>query len=295
MGLIAALLWGLHDLLIRLLTQRLGILISLTWVLFFGLAFLLIVSIINPLGLSTPSNLAKILLKLDWTICFSGIFFALACLALFQAFKIGPIVIVAPIIGIYPIISLILAHFSGNLIKPIIWPMVFFVVIGIGLIGVSTESQISDKKITYNQVNNFFSSRFIAISCSLIAAMCFSFTFHLGQTSAASNNLIDVTLASRLITLLIIFALCIFSMSFVLPSLKELIALSCMGLLDVCALLLVFGAGSLNSAALAPVASANFGIFTLIFAYLILGETLSIRQVLGILCVFSCLTLILLV
>ena len=201
------------------------------------------------MGLSTPSNLAKILLKLDWTICFSGIFFALACLALFQAFKIGPIVIVAPIIGIYPIISLILAHFSGNLIKPIIWPMVLFVVIGIGLIGVSTESQISDKKITYNQVNSFFSSRFIAISCSLIAAMCFSFTFHLGQTSSASNNLIDVTLASRLITLLIIFAICIFSMSFVLPSLKELITLSCMGLLDVCALLLVFGAGSLNSAA----------------------------------------------
>ena len=109
----AALLWGLHDLLVRLLTQRLGILISLTWVLFFGLAFLFTFSILNPLGFSTPTNSVKLLFKLDWTICFSGLFFALASLAVFQAFKIGPIAIVAPIIGIYLIISLICLILAG--------------------------------------------------------------------------------------------------------------------------------------------------------------------------------------
>ena len=166
---------------------------------------------------------------------------------------------------------------------------------GIGFIGVSTESQTFNIKNSYSEKINFLSPRFAVISYSLIAAISFSITFHLGQTGTTTNNLVDVTLASRLITLLIIFFISIFSASMILPSLKEFIALGSMGLLDVCALLLVFGAGNFKSPALAPVASANFGIFTLILAYLILGETLNIRQILGVACVFSCLTLILLV
>ena len=73
--------------------------------------------------------------------------------------------------------------------------------------------------------------------------MSFSVTFYLGETSAASKYLIDITLASRLVTLLTIFSTSIFSESFVLPNLKDFFALACMGLLDVCALLLVFDAG----------------------------------------------------
>ena len=51
-------------------------------------------------------------------------------LALFKSLKIGPLAIVAPIIGIYPIISLILAYLAGAEIRLIFWPLVFFVVLG---------------------------------------------------------------------------------------------------------------------------------------------------------------------
>ena len=294
-GIIAAILWGLHDFFIRIISQRLGVLNSLPWVLFFGLLFLGVFYLLFFYNSSAYQNNSLNTLLLNSEIILSGFFFALASLALFKAFKSGPIALVAPIIGIYPILSLFLAFIEGIRVKPIIWLMVPIVVAGISLIGANTKPQISINQSKLDNDLKIRNTHLVAVVFSLIAAVSFSLTFHLGQKASTSHHILDVTLYSRLITFIFVVFISIIMQSITFPKKNEFIVLAIMGFLDVCALAFVFSAGNLPMPTLAPVASANFGIFTLIFAYFILGEKLNAFQVVGIVSVFFCLTIILLV
>ena len=294
-GIIAAALWGLHDLLVRLISQRLGVLNSLIWVIFFGTIFLFFFSLIHfNSAVNYPENLSQGFL-FSQEIILSGIFFSVAMLALFKSLKIGPVAIVAPIIGIYPIISLMLAYIAGAEIRLIFWPLVSFVVLGIAIISISTPAENSQNELHSHGKHWTIKHHFPAIIYSLLAAVSFAITFHFGQQASNLSNTLEVTLNSRIVTFTVIFLFFIFTQTITIPSAKEIFFLGLMGLLDVVAISLVFGAGKLEMPALAPVASANFGIFTLVLAYFILGEKLNFLQVAGIISVFSCLTLILLV
>ena len=99
-GLVAALCWGLHDFIIRILKQPRGIYASIAAVLFFGCLLQSPVVLLNA-DFSRISNLA-----LSVSVA-SGSSFALAGIALYKAFIIGPIKLVAPIVGAYPVFSLI--------------------------------------------------------------------------------------------------------------------------------------------------------------------------------------------
>ena len=95
-GLVAALCWGLHDFIIRILKQPRGIYASIAAVLFFGCLFQSPVVILY----SDFSEISYLALSLSVV---SGSFFALAGIALYKAFVIGPIKLVAPIVGAYPV------------------------------------------------------------------------------------------------------------------------------------------------------------------------------------------------
>ena len=294
-GIIAAALWGLHDLLVRLVSQRLGVLNSLIWVIFFGTIFLFFFSLIQFNSLAIyPENLSQSFF-FRREIILSGVFFSIAMLALFKSLKIGPLAIVAPIIGIYPIISLILAYLAGAEIRLIFWPLVFFVVLGIAIISIATPEESSQNELDSHKKYWPMQYHFTAIIYSLLAAVSFAITFHFGQQASNLSNTLEVSLHSRVVTFTVIFLVFIFTQTIIIPRAREIFFLGLMGLLDVAAISLVFGAGKLEIPALAPVAASNFGIFTLVLAYFILGEKLNTLQVAGIISVFSCLTVILLV
>lgn len=219
----------------------------------------------------------------------------IASFALFGAFKIGPVSIVAPIIGTYPLLSLLLSSFAGSYVQPIFWQLTLFVILGISIVAIATPVQADKKKMTLGSKGFHLKSRILTIFYSFIAAISFAFSFHFGQEAVRTINAFEVTFFSRIITFLLILLILIFFQKNFLPKGKDLLLLSLMGFLDVLALGLVFGAGNFQTPALAPVASSNFGLFTLILAYFILGEKLNFMQLFGIVCVFSCLTTILLV
>ena len=66
-----------------------------------------------------------------WLVVIAGIFFALATLALFAAFALGPITIVAPIAGSYPALAVVFAVGQGARPSALQWLAIGFVMAGV--------------------------------------------------------------------------------------------------------------------------------------------------------------------
>ena len=114
LGLTAALIWAVHDLLARKLSQ--------------GAALLPIVLVV--LGAGTLALIGPVMVLGDWSALSgaalrlalaAGLAFALAIGTLYRAFSIAPARIVSPIIGAYPMLSLAIA--DGKLFSA--WMLMF--------------------------------------------------------------------------------------------------------------------------------------------------------------------------
>ena len=89
---------GLHDFCVRSVSQSSGIFASLLTVLASGIIVLTGVALM----FSHPMGMTALYYQLSIA---SGLSFAVAAVALYIAFSIGPVRLVAPIIGAYPILS----------------------------------------------------------------------------------------------------------------------------------------------------------------------------------------------
>ncbi len=106
LGLLSALCWGFHDLLVRLISQRFHILSTLCVVFAISCAGLAAKLVYSSLSFD-------IQLEVGILTSLSGALFAFSTYALYRAFEIGPIRRVAPIIGAYPVFSVFWAVFTG--------------------------------------------------------------------------------------------------------------------------------------------------------------------------------------
>ena len=110
LGLFAALAWAVHDLCLRYVSQRAGVLPALAVVLLTGALLVFPVAAWGGAwqGMSGATLAAAV---------FSGLAFAAACVGLYKAFQIGPVGLVAPVIGAYPVLSLALAGIEGDPVR----------------------------------------------------------------------------------------------------------------------------------------------------------------------------------
>ncbi len=106
LGLAAALSWGVYDFLSRFPSRAVGPIPTVLAVTFFGLLLLSAWMVIGGDGIT-------IVWPKLWLVAVAGIFFALATLALFAAFALGPMTIVAPIVGSYPALAMLFAVAQG--------------------------------------------------------------------------------------------------------------------------------------------------------------------------------------
>ena len=111
-GLIAAICWGLHDFIIRILRQPRGIYASIAAVLFFGCLFQTPVIVLN-------ADFSKLPLLAVWVSVLSGSSFAIAGIALYKDFIIGPLRLVSHIFGSYTVVYLIFSRINGNILSKI--------------------------------------------------------------------------------------------------------------------------------------------------------------------------------
>ena len=266
LGLVAALCWGVHDICVRYVSQRTGIMAAIFTVLCFGAVLLAPICVYfgNWEDLTNPALKRAFL---------SGGLFTLAAVALYKAFAIGPVRLVSPIVGSYPILSVGLAAWSGDPISSVHIFSVLAIIIGITIVakGDSENSQGTQR---------------LAILWATAGAIGFFGSFAAGQSAAALGAELPVILLTRLAG---IFTICCIALPYHInlkPSIAQLPLLAAMGVLDAIALAVVIYAGTQKFAAFASVTASVFGLVTVILAWAFLKEKMTPKQWMGVFLVF---------
>lgn len=266
-GLIAALTWGLHDFCVRHLSQKLAVAAMLLAVLSLGSVALIAV-------ITLTGSWAQIDARSAMFAIASGSCYVFGCVGLYIAFGIGPVRLVAPIGGAYPVLSVALAAVSGQSIRVDQWLATLAVVVGIAVVARQPDNAATDNRIK-------------AMLWAALGATGFALTFALGHVAAQGGAELSVILVARLTAVLIVGAWVIAHRQPLAPLRPHLPLLALMGVLDVTALGFVIAAGSLANPEFAAVASSVFGLITILLAWRFLGEAMRAWQWCGIALVFA--------
>ena len=278
LGILAALCWGVHDLCVRRVSRRAPIATCLLIVLVVGALAQLPLLALPGGGTgegagadTTEATAAGITLAPRSLVALlaTGGAFATASYALYRAFAVGPVRLVAPLVGAYPVATSALAAFGGASFGAGHWTAVLAVVAGIALVAAGT-----DGPRRYPLAPTF--------GWSLLSALAFATTFSIGQALAARLDPAAVSLGTRLAACLALGLGIVVTRTWRLPERADWPVLALMGLLDAVALGAVLLAGRQPDAVLASVTASLFGAVTIVLARVFLAEAMNARQWLGV-------------
>lgn len=263
LGMIAAFAWGIHDICVRYVSQRGGILPALATVMVVGLVFLL--PITAGFG-DWPAMGAR---SYGLSIL-SGLLYLIGAIGLYNAFSIGPVRLVAPIMGAYPILSIGWAALMGQTVNWDQWIAVGAVILGVAIVSVLSDQEESG------------GSQRAAIGWSLLGAVGFALTFAVGHIATQAGSELPVVFVTRLAAATGAVVLLLASKGAKLPERSAWPLLALMGLLDAIALGIVIASGNLYRPEFAAVAASTFGMITIILAWLFLKERMTTPQWIGV-------------
>lgn len=267
LGLFAALCWGLHDFTIRRVGGKADVAAMFALVTVFGLIPLVPIAIF--VGGWEAIGTQQLLLALA-----AGVGTVSANIALYRAFTIGPVSLVAPICGSYPVLSVLFAIARGQEAGLQEWLAVLAVVAGVAIVARGEGGTSSG-------------SRIAAAGWAALASVSFAVTFGLAQWSAETGAHMPVAAITR-VTALTIALIWLLQRRPTLGGLGAIWpALLLMGFLDVCAVSAVTLAGGMENAEYASVASSIFGIVTILLAWKFLREPMRAYQWGGVAMVFA--------
>ncbi|WP_297774134.1 DMT family transporter [uncultured Roseovarius sp.] len=269
LGLIAALAWGTHDVCVRYVSQSNGIFAPLVWVLTFGLILVTPISVWAGVQPSPGGDLPLSIL--------AGACFALGGIALYRAFAIGPVRLVAPIIGAYPILSVAWASLSGAPTSALEWTMVCLIICGVGYIAQSDDDTAHPDD----------RGPWPAILWSVLAAAGFALTFAVGHRATASGGELFLLAPTRAAALTVVLIAALAMRAPLTLTRRHVPLLAVMGLLDAVAIGCVIGAGRTARPEFAAIGASTFGVITVLFAALFLRERLRGTQWMAVLGVFT--------
>lgn len=271
-GLTAALLWAVHDLLARKYSQTAALLPLLVVVLGAGTLGLV------PVALAVGGWQAMTAASLGLA-ALSGLAFALAIGGLYRAFSLAPVRLVSPVVGAYPLLSLLIAAAQGRPVPTGDWLAVMVIVVGIGIVAVAARDDAPE---------GYAAAPGVAIGWAILSAVGFAATFALAQAATRAGAELPAMLAARIVALVALLAVMVLASGGLrLPGPRQMGVLGVMGLLDALALGLVTASGRLSHAEYATVASSLFGVLTVLLAAWLLKERVRPVQWLGIAAVFS--------
>lgn len=259
LGLVAALAWGFHDICVRFVSQRTGILPAMLTVLVTGLILVAGVALIW-------GDWHEVTFQSLWLSALSGAIYAGGSYALYRAFAQGPVKLVAPLIGAYPILSVAMASVQGQPVGLGQWAAVLVVVAGVAAVALFASEE-DDGRIKPSTVY-----------WGIAAAAGFALTFAVGQTATRAGAELPVLMLTRAAAVVVIAVMVVANKTNPRPPLKILPLLCAMGALDALALGLVLFSGSLPRPEFAAVSSSLFGLITVILAWAILRESMTRNQ-----------------
>ena len=270
-GLTAALIWAVHDLLARKLAQGAAVLPIVAMVLATGCVVLAPVALVY--GDWAAMTGTAVVVSVAY-----GLAYAVAGGALYKAFSLAPVRLVSPVIGAYPMLSLLIALAQGQPVTWADWLAVAAIVTGIAIVALSTRDDAPD---------GYAAPPAVALGWAAFSAIGFATTFALGQEATRQGSELPAMLIGRIIALSAIVALALARRIPVRPQASQTWLLALMGTFDAVALGLVTAAGTLPRAEYASVTSSLFGVLTVLLAAWILRERVRPVQWLGIGTVFS--------
>jgi drug/metabolite transporter (DMT)-like permease len=268
LGLTAALIWGLHDFNVRRVSGVADAAALYLLVLGFGILWIL------PFALFSDGWGALTGGLVGFT-TLAGLVYAFGVYALYRAFAIGPVRLVAPICGAYPLLSVGLAMVQGQEITPLVWLAAAAVVAGVALVARGEEGAGSA------------GPRRAAIAWSIAAAT--GLFASLGMLHSAAEQAADlpVALIARVAGCVGILALVLVQRVSVRPALAVWPVLAMLAALDLGGMLAVTVAGSFARPEFASVTSSCFGLVTVLLAWRFLREPVRPVQWVGIAVVFA--------
>jgi drug/metabolite transporter (DMT)-like permease len=200
-GLTAALLWAVHDLLARKLSQGAALLPILAVVLTAGTVGLLPVALISG-GWDRMTGSA-------WAIAaLSGLAFAVAIGGLYRAFSLAPVRLVSPVIGAYPLVSLLIAAGQGRPVPAGDWLAVLAIVAGIAIVAATSHDDAPE---------GYAAPPGVALAWAGLSALGFAATFALAQAATRVGADLPVMLTGRVVALLAIGGLMLWQTGRKLP------------------------------------------------------------------------------
>lgn len=263
-GIAAALCWGVHDVCVRFVAARSGP--ALSFLIVLGGGALIILPFALYAGGWEAIGAGNATLGL-----FSGLAYAAGGYSLYRAFEIGPVRLVAPLIGAYPVLSLLWAALQGNPPSQGQILAVLVIVAGVGLNAALSDHGDATGADEPPRLK-------AALLWSIAACAGFGLTFAFGQAASLQGGGIALILLSRLGAF---FGLLTAAMTLRAPLPLRgapYRVLAVMGLCDATALGLVQIAGTLPRPEFAAVASSTFGMVTILLAWVFLKERMSPPQ-----------------
>jgi len=267
LGLIAAFCWGVHDTLVRYISQSVGVFPSLFPVLVTGCVMTGVLSLV----LETQTIQASA----AWYATLSGVVFGVTGLSFYKALAIGPVRVVAPVVASFPILSVGWAVVNGQAVTVWQWLAVVIIVGGCAWVAVTSAE---------DDANGPGGS---AVVWSVMAAIGFATSFALGQMSIAEGTEMSAIALARVGAVAVVAMLALVMRQSLWPGVGALPVLMVMGVLDAVAIGAVMLAGGYAYPAFASVAASTFGMLTIILAAVFLKEAVAGKQWIGILIVFA--------
>ncbi|MEO8243162.1 MAG: DMT family transporter [bacterium] len=266
MGLVAALAWGVHDLLVRRIAQ--------------GAEVMPMVAVEMAVAALWTGLLAVAFGSWDgggaWPAMASGVIYCVGIYGLYKAFALAPVRLVTPIMASFPLLSLALAVAEGRTVTPGDWLASVAVVGGIVVVAAfyRADGMSADHKGR-------------AMLWALVGAAGFGGSFAFGQMATRAGDSLTMIALGRA-TSVVVMALVVVAGRYPLAPLRPFrMPLVAIGTLDGLALALVFGAGHLPHAEYAAVTASLFGVVTILLAWRFLGEKVSPGQWFGIAVIFA--------
>jgi drug/metabolite transporter (DMT)-like permease len=267
LGLVAALLWGVHDFAVRKVGGRADAAVLLVLAFLFGAVLLV------PMAVAAGgwASLTPAVLRLALA---AGACYAFAGYGQYRAFTIGPVRLVAAITGAFPLLSVGIAVLRGQEVGVLVWLGAMAVVLGIAVVaqGKGAESN---------------GSRMAAVGWAVLASTGYAATFGLAQFAVEEAADLPVSLVVRMGAIAVVLSLIVLRRPEIRPALALWRPMLLIGALDVSALTLVTVAGGFANPEYASVAASIFGIITILLAWRLLAEPMTATQWLGVLTVFG--------
>jgi drug/metabolite transporter (DMT)-like permease len=270
LGLIAAMAWGVHDVIGARVSAALGAIKTATAVTVFGL-------IILSFWLALTGELPRAPAAQIWLPLISGALLALATVWLFAAMTNGSVSLTLPIVMSYPATSLIFGAFAGR--PPSSWQIAFAALVLSGVVAVAK---------TGDEQNGTRGNPRRAIGFALMSHFTFAVGNFLGQYAATIYGAIPATWISRIGGCAAIIPLLLLSTAspHKFP-LNRLPFLALMGGLDVLALSMLNLAGHTSQPELAIVTASAAGVFAIILVWLFFSERIAPLRWFGIILTFA--------